>query len=123
MTNALPLDLIDPSTFEVDVTLEISCDDEDQILSRPVGDGFTYQELEQSHVRFSGDDESAGAVPEDAASDIHSASGYCQSVELTLSAKTFGGVTVQLGCFGSEDQVEKAKAAIALPVNLLLGQN
>ena len=123
MTNALPLNLIDPTTFEIDVTLEISCDDEDQILSRPVGDGFSYQELVQSYVCFSGDDESVGAIPEGVVSDEHSVGGYCQAVELTLSAKTFGGVTVCLGCYGSEDQVEKAKAAISLPVTLLLGQN
>ena len=41
---------INPNTFEVYITLEIACDDEDQIVSRPVGEGYTYKDLEGSRV-------------------------------------------------------------------------
>lgn len=36
---------IDITTFEVDIALEIACDDEEQIISRPVGEGYTYKDL------------------------------------------------------------------------------
>ena len=37
--------MINPNTFEVAITLEIACDDEDQIVSRAPADGYTYQDL------------------------------------------------------------------------------
>lgn len=182
--------LIDPDTFTVSISMEIACDDQDQILSRPVGEGFTFQELEGERVRFSGNNADVGAVPVDVSCDgtpfspddfdlnddelaskysteaggpgehpyfLLSAwqqevanqgsragywvwlynviqnfdegetvsldcTGYCQSVELSLSAKTFAGEAISLGVFGSEQSLEAAKHAIAAPVHLLLAK-
>ena len=111
---------INPNTFEVDITLEIACDDEDQIVSRPVGEGYTYKDLEGSRVRFASQEYELGAVP--AEDDEHSDGdlttfGWCQSVELYLSAKNFGGETIALGMYRSEQQLEAAKAAIIASIN------
>lgn len=114
------LDKLDITTFEVDITLEIACDDEDQIVSRPVGEGYTYKDLEGSRVRFASQEYELGAVPED--DDEHSDGalttfGWCQSVELTLSAKTFAGESINLGTYHDERTVERAKTAILASIN------
>jgi hypothetical protein len=107
--------MINPDTFTIDVSLEIACSDDDQILSRPVGEGYTWEQLVQSHVRFSGYDGDVGAVPIDAgdAGGELTVTGYCESAEFSLSATTFDGKTISLGKYGSESQAEAAKVAIA----------
>lgn len=39
---------LNPNTFEL--SLEIACESEDQIVSRPMGEGYTYKDLEGSRV-------------------------------------------------------------------------
>lgn len=122
----LPQGLIDPATFSVEVYLQIACDDTDQILSRPVGAGFTPNDCTGEHVKFSGQDGDVGAIPASAtaatgfSSDDYDCTGYCECVELALSAKSFEGHTISLGTYGSVETVEAARAAIALPVNMIL---
>lgn len=109
---------INPNTFEVDITLEIACDDEDQIVSRPVGEGYTYQDLEGSRVRFASQDSDLGAVPADAMGHPElNTYGWCESVELYLSAKTYGGADIALGMHRCEHRLEAAKAAIIASIN------
>ena len=109
---------INPNTFEVAITLEIACDDEDQIVSRPVGEGYTYKDLEGSRVCFSSQDSDLGAVPADAMGHPELTTfGWCESVELTLSAKTFAGESINLGTYHDERTVERAKAAIIASIN------
>ena len=109
---------INPNTFEVDITLEIACDDEDQIVSRPVGEGYTYKDLEGSRVRFASQDSDLGAVPADAMGHPELTTyGWCESVELYLSAKNFGGKTIALGMHRCEHRLEAAKAAIIASIN------
>lgn len=105
--------MINPDTFTIDVSLEIACSDDDQILSRPVGAGYTWEQLVQSHVRFSGDDGDVGAVPNHIRVGELDTTGYCESAEFSLSATTFDGKTISLGQYGSEAQAEAAKVAIA----------
>lgn len=110
---------IDPSTFTIDVSLEIACSDDDQILSRPVGDGYTWEQLVQSHVRFSGYDADVGAVPigaDDAGGEL-TVTGYCESAEFNLSATTFEGKTIHLGRYGSEGKIRVAIEALAVQPN------
>lgn len=112
------LDKLDITTFEVAITLEIACDDEDQIVSRPVGEGYTYKDLEGSRVRFASQEPDLGAVPADAMGHPELTTfGWCESVELYLSAKNFGGETITLGMYRSEQQLEAAKAAIIASIN------
>lgn len=111
---------LNPNTFEVELSLEIACDEEDQIVSRPVGEGYTYKDLEGSRVRFASQEYELGAVP--AEDDEHSDGalttfGWCQSVELTLSATTFAGESINLGTYHDERTVERAKAAIIASIN------
>lgn len=109
---------LNPNTFEVDITLEIACDDEDQIVSRAPADGYTYKDLEGSRVRFASQEYELGAVPADAMGHPELTTfGWCQSVELYLSAKNFGGETITLGMYRSEQQLEAAKAAITASIN------
>ena len=110
--------MINPNTFEVELSLEIACDEEDQIVSRPVGEGYTYKDLEGSRVRFASQEYELGAVPADAMGHPELTTfGWCQSVELYLSAKNFGGETIALGMYRSEQQLEAAKAAIIASIN------
>ena len=109
---------INPNTFEVAITLEIACDDEDQIVSRPVGEGYTYKDLEGSRVRFASQEPDLGAVPAgDPDNEGRNTYGWCESVELYLSAKKFGGEPICLGMYRSEQQLEAAKAAIIASIN------
>jgi hypothetical protein len=110
--------MIDPTTFATDIVLEISCSDDDQILSRPIADGYTYEDLAGKHVRFSGPDETMGAVPEDVWGhpDL-TTRGWCECAQLFLTAKTYEGATVNLGAYYSADCLEAAKAAIAASIN------
>ena len=109
---------INPNTFEVDITLEIACDDEDQIVSRPPADGYTYQGLEGSRVRFASQDPDMGAVPaDDLGHPELNTYGWCESVELYLSAKTYGGADIDLGMHRCEHRLEAAKAAIIASIN------
>jgi hypothetical protein len=107
--------MINPDTFTIDVSLEIACSDDDQILSRPVGAGYTWEQLVQSHVRFSGDDGDVGAVPNHIRVGELDTTGYCESAEFSLHAFTTEGKQVYLGQYGSESQALKAKEAIADP--------
>lgn len=107
---------IDPHSLWVDITLEIACDDEDQIISRPVGEGYTCAELEQRQLRFSSQDEDLGCIP---AEDKHSkmkSTGFCQGVEVTLQGKLTNGQTVHLGTFFSEELAATAQRAICAPL-------
>ena len=109
---------LNPNTFEVAITLEIACDDEDQIVSRPVGEGYTYKDLEGSRVCFSSQDSDLGAVPAgDPDNEGRNTYGWCESVELHLLAKKFGGEPICLGMYRSEQQLEAAKAAIIASIN------
>lgn len=109
---------LDPNTFEVELSLEIASESEDQIVSRAPADGYTYQDLEGSRVCFSSQDSDLGAVPADAMGHPELTTyGWCESVELYLSAKNFGGKTVGLGLYRSEEQLEAAKAAIIASIN------
>lgn len=107
---------IDPHSLWVDITMEILCEDEDQIISRPVGEGYTYADLAQSHLRFSSQDVELGCIP---AEDKHSkmkSTGYCQGVEVTLQGKLTNGQTVLLGTFFSEELAATAQRAICAPL-------
>lgn len=109
---------IDITSFEVDIALEIACDDEEQIISRPVGEGYTYKDLEGSRVRFASQEPDLGAVPAgDPDNDGRNTYGWCESVELHLLAKKFGGEPICLGMYRSEQQLEAAKAAIIAAIN------
>ena len=111
-------DKLDITTFEVDITLEIACDDEDQIVSRAPADGYTYQDLEGSRVRFASQESEVGAVPADAMGHPElNTYGWCESVELYLSAKTYGGADIDLGMHRCEHRLEAAKAAIIASIN------
>lgn len=107
---------IDPHSLWMEITMEIACDDEDQIISRSVGEGYTYAELEQRHLRFAADDEELGCIP---AEDKHSkmkSTGYCQGVEVALQGKLTNGQTVHLGTYFSEELAKAAQRAICAPL-------
>lgn len=109
---------IDITTFEVDITLEIVSEGEDQIVSRPVGEGYTYKDLEGSRVRFASQESEVGAVPAgDPDTEGRNTYGWCESVELTLAATTFAGESINLGTYRDERTVERAKAAIIASIN------
>jgi hypothetical protein len=117
--------LIDPDSFQVDVSLEIACENFDgelQVISRPVAEGYLVDQLLGNDVRFSADDGEIGAIPAVGEGDggALNATGYAQSVECHLNGKTFSGTSVSLGLYRCSDSLEQAKAALAAPLILLL---
>jgi hypothetical protein len=117
--------IINPDTIAVEVFLEIACDDPPQVISRPVGTGYGYEDLIGEYVLFSGWQEEAGAVPASARSEHEddeslNAEGFCSSAEFNLAAKTFAGADLHLGVFRSMDELEMARCAIVEPVQQLL---
>lgn len=119
--------LIDPSTLTLDLTLQISCGDDDQVISRSAAEGVDEADLLGAYVRFNSDHGEIGAIPADQSKagagddgEFRDEVGHCGCIEYNLSGKTFAGADIGLGLFFSPESAQSAMQAVSKPITLLL---
>lgn len=118
-----------PASIQVQRFAEIISADPDQVITRPLPDGVSIPE-DAEIIYFSSQEEDVPAFVDESEFERYceehgyhdeiASDGKFSSATFHVSGRTFAGEEIFIGGFGSAEQVDKVRSALAEPVQALI---